>query len=245
MEKIINADNIKNFAYVNDAVCRMPIRGVALNFFGLGNMQMFGEDTADGKFYGENGILYVTPYTNPWAWMSPQTVAFTDELLDVLFAKYNLGENTPVVSTGESMGGQSALVYCVYAKRTPVACVANCPVCDTFFHYTERDDLPRTMYSALFNCKGSLQNALKSVSPVHLIDRMPKITYCIFHCENDRAVNIEKHSNLFVDKMRNAGHDVSYFIVPDRGHCDIGETNKRLFAQYVADAINRNGKTDL
>ena len=143
MEKIINANNVKNFAYVNDVVCRLPIKGVALNFFGLGNMSMFNEDTDEGKFYGDNGILYVTPYTNPWAWMNMQTVAFVDELLDVLFAKYNLDENTPVVSTGESMGGQSALVYCVYAKRTPVACVANCPVCDTAFHYTERNDLPR------------------------------------------------------------------------------------------------------
>ena len=58
-------------------------------------------------------------------------------------------ENIPVVSTGGSMGGQSALVYCAYSKRTPVACVANCPVCDTVFHFTERPDLPRTLYSAV------------------------------------------------------------------------------------------------
>lgn len=138
------------------------------------------------------------------------------------------------------MGGQSALTYCVYAKRTPVACVVNCPVCDTLYHYSERDDLPRTMYSALCTYETSLEQALRSVSPLHLADRMPHIEYCIFHCEADRAVNIRRHSDVFVAAMRRAGRNVLYHTVPNRGHCDLDENARKLYAQYIADAIEKH-----
>ena len=237
MDKIITAENIRSFAYVNDAVCLLPIKGVALSFFGLGNMTMYDGDTAEGVSLGKNGILYVVPYTNPWAWMNAQTVALVDEILDVLFDKFSLPDSTPIVSSGESMGGQSALTYCAYAKRTPVACVANCPVCDALYHYSERADLPRTMYSALHNFDGTLECALKSISPIHLAERLPKIRYFIFHCDADSAVNISVHSDLFVKKMREVGHSVDYTVVKGRDHCDIGKENRILFEKLIADSV--------
>lgn len=242
MEKIMTAENIRNFAYVNDAVCTKPIKGIAINFFGLGNGTMRNWDIDEGEMYGEHGILYVEPYNNPWAWMNKQAVSFVDEILDVLFEKFSLAEDTPIVSSGESMGGQSALTYCVYAKRTPVACVANCPVCDIPYHFTERNDLPRTMYSALWNYEGSLEAALQSVSPIHLIDKMPNIEYHIFHCGGDQAVNIARHSDIFVEKMRRQGHSVCYHISPNRGHCDIGYSKRRLFVQNIIDAVENTKK---
>ena len=160
MEKIITCENIKNFAYINDEICRENILGIVISFFGLGTMVMFENDTIEGEFYAERGILYVVPYNNPWAWMNKQAVNFTDEIIDVLIEKYNLSENIPIVATGGSMGGQSALVYTVYAKRQPVACVTNCPVCDVVYHYSERKDLPRTLYSSLFNESTTLEEAL-------------------------------------------------------------------------------------
>lgn len=236
MEKIINGENIKNFAYVNDRVCKFPVKGVALSFFGLGDMSQFNLDTADGKFYGERGVLFVVPYTNPWAWMNRQAVGLVDEILDVLFEKFGLGEHTPVISSGGSMGGLSALVYCAYAKRAPAACVANCPVCDAVYHYSERDDLPRTMYSALYGYGCGLEDGLKSISPVHLIDKMPKIKYHIFHCGGDKAVNISRHSDVFVQKMREYGRSVTYDVVPERGHCDIGEEMIQRYKEYILEA---------
>ena len=93
MEKIITWENLRNFAYCNDGVCQKPIRGIVISFFGLGSTAMFQEDTEEAIFYGENGILYLVPYNNPWAWMNPQAVAYTDELVDVLFAHYGLTMN--------------------------------------------------------------------------------------------------------------------------------------------------------
>ena len=198
---------------------------------------MFHEDTEDGIRYAGEGILYVVPYQNPWAWQNAQNIAYTDEILDVLFEACQLPENLPVVSTGGSMGGLSALVYMVYAKRTPVACVANCPVCDLPYHYTERNDLPRTLYSAFYHYPGRMEDALKSASPIHLVDRMPeKSQYFIFHCEEDQAVNKEKHSDRFVAQMVK-NHEIRYYTVPGRGHCDLTEPMREAFYMHTVSAI--------
>ena len=135
MEKIITIENLRNFAYCNNQICKKPIKGIAISFSGLGGASMFSEETEDGIRLAENGILFVVPYQNPWAWQNKQNVSYTDEIIDVLFKKYDLPDNLPIVSTGGSMGGLCALVYMVYAKRTPVACVANCPVCDLPYHF--------------------------------------------------------------------------------------------------------------
>lgn len=240
MEKLITMENIRHFAYVNDRICEKPIRGVVLNFFGLGCQAMYHEETEDGKYFAAQGILYVTPYTNPWAWMNRQAVAYTDEILDVLFEAFALGKDTPVVSTGGSMGGMSALVYTKNAKRTPVACVANCPVCDMVFHFTERVDLPRTIYSALWNEAGTMDEALRAISPLHLATEMPKVSYHIFHCGADTAVNIHSHSEKFVNAMRAADHSVTFDIAPGREHCDLTEKLHAKYKQYCVDAILAN-----
>ncbi len=237
MEKIITYETLRSFAYVNDNVCTRPIKGIVLNFFGLGGNEMYSEETEDGKFYAESGILYVIPYYNPWAWMNRQAVSYTDEIIDVLFEKYSLPENTPIVSTGGSMGGLSALVYTRYAAKTPVACITNCPVCDAVFHYTERPDLPRTFYSALFGYEGTLEDALKQISPLHLASEMPRIPYMVYHCDEDRAVNITLHSEKFVSAMTDIGHDVTFTICKGRNHCDLTEELEADYKRRAVEAI--------
>lgn len=240
MEKIITIENLHYFAYCNRNICTKPIRGLVISFFGLGGAAMYNEDTKEGLMYAEKGILYLVPYHNPWAWMNRQTVALTDELIDVLFEAYNLPETLPIVSTGGSMGGLSALVYTAYAKRVPVACVANCPVCDLPYHYTERPDLPRTLYSAFATYEGTLETALRSASPTHLVDKMPVASdYYIFHCEKDLAVNKQKHSDLFVEKML-TNHHAEYYAVPERGHGDLTEEMWELYHKCIGDAIEKN-----
>lgn len=238
MEKIIKIKNLRSFAYCNNNICKKPIKGIVLSFFGLGGATMFNEDTEEGCRFADKGILYVVPYQNPWAWMNRQTVNYTDEIIDVLFEEYNLPENLPIVSTGRSMGGLSAIVYTAYAKRTPVACVANCPVCDLPYHFTERPDLPRTLYSAFgtYNC--TMEEALRSASPLHLVDNMPsKSNYYIFHCEEDRSVNKQRHSDRFVEKMQEK-HSISYYAVPGRGHCDLTEEMWEKYFECILRSIN-------
>jgi len=237
MEKIMTYETIRSFAYVNDRVVKKPIKGVIVDFIGLGDQSMFDSDNEGDTFFCEKGILFVHPYNNPWNWMNKQAVNYTDEILDVLFEALDLPEDLPVVSTGGSMGGLSCLVYTYYAKRTPVACIANCPVCDAPYHYTERPDLPRTMYSALYNETCSLEEALKSISPLHLAPNMPDIPYTIFHCNKDNAVNIDMHSEKLVAALKESGKTVTYHIIPDKGHCDFTPEMYELYRKYLVDAI--------
>ena len=238
MEKIITIENLRSFAYCNNEICQKPIKGIVVYFYGLGGQFLFEEDTDEGRMYAEKGILYLIPYQNPWAWMNRQTVALTDELLDVLFAHYGLPADLPIVSTGKSMGGLSALVYTAYAKRTPAACVTNCPVCDLPYHFTERPDLPRTLYSAFHTYEGTLDKALQSASPLHLVENLPDISYSIFHCEADQAVNKAIHSDRFVEQLQKK-HRVAYYPVPGRGHCDLTEEMWQKYYSCTIAAIER------
>lgn len=238
MEKIITYENLRKFAYVNDKICKKPIRGIVVYFFGLGHMTVFNEDHDEAQYYGERGILYVIPYKNPWAWMNRQAVEYTDEIIDVLVREYNLPEDIPIVSSGRSMGGQCSLVYTAYAKRTPVAAVADCPVCDTVFHFTERDEVPRTLYSAVWGEEGTLDEALARISPIHIIDKMPRVKYRIIHCDKDESVNIDVHSKKFVAALLERGYDATLDIVEGRGHCNLSLDAKRKFAKYITESID-------
>ena len=237
MKPVITYEALRRFAYSNDALIRGRIRGVILRFMGLNGSDMFDEDDARAQSLAEKGIVLLIPYCDPWNWMNARAVAYTEELLSVLRAHYGLPEDLPVVSTGGSMGGQCALVYACYARRTPAACVVNCPVCDLPFHYTERPDLPRTLYSAFMDApEDTLEAALAAHSPLHLAARMPDIPYVVFHCEADRMVNIHSHSERFVAAMR-PDHDVEYITIPGRDHCDLGEEGAALYARRAEEAI--------
>lgn len=240
MERIINCENLRKFTYVNDTICKKPIKGIVVFFFGLGAMTMFDSDSPEGEYYADKGILYVVPYNNPWAWMNKQAVAYTDEVVDIIKEKYCLPDNIPVVSSGLSMGGQSAIVYTACSRHKPVACVVNCPVCDMVFHYTERNDLPRTLYSALFNEAGTLEEALKTISPLHISDKMPRVKYHIFHCDKDLAVNIDAHSDKLVAELDKRNYDYTYDVVEGRGHCDLTPEMRIKFKEYIVSAIDRS-----
>lgn len=245
MKKIINYKDLEMFAYSNDKHCKGKIKGIVISFRGLGAAQMISDDTtiealkptvARAMRYAENNIAFFVPYTNPWSWMNEEAVSYTDEVIDALISHYSLPNDIPIVSTGGSMGGQCALTYMVYAKRTPVACIANCPVCDVPFHFTERPDLPRSFYSAYHNCEMSMDEALRAHSPLHLADKMPRADYCIFHCEEDRAVNIHAHSERFVAELSKY-QNVRYHTVPNRGHCALTPEMQKLFDEYAEKAI--------
>ena len=238
MKPIITYDNLRSFSYSNDMLVTGEIKGIVLAFTGLGGQKRFDEDPSEGTYFAERGLIYLYPYLNPWNWMNRQAVAFVDEIVDVIFDHFRLPADTPVVSTGGSMGGQSALVYMAYAKRTPVACVANCPVCDLLFHYSERPDLPRTLYSAFFDAEGTLEEALATASPLHLLKagKMPYAKYTLFHCTADLLVNKEAHSDIFVDAAKDV-FPTTYYVVPDRGHCSLGEEMHAKYLEVISTSV--------
>ena len=237
----ITYDNLRLFAFSNDRQIQGEIRGIVIHFTGMGCDERFDGTLPEGDFFAGRNIVYLIPYGNPWAWMNRQESALADVVIDVLCAHYNLPEDLPIVSTGLSMGGQGALTYMVYAKRTPAACVANCPVCDMPFHYTERPDLPSSFYSAYLYEEGTMDEILPRFSPLHLAEagKMPDAAYTVFHCTKDKSVNKELHSDRFVAAMEKAGHPVTYRIVPDREHCDLPPEEREALLEACAEGIEK------
>lgn len=235
----VTYDNLRLFAFSNDRQIHGEIRGIVVNFTGMGCDARFDGTLPEGDWFAERNIVYLIPYGNPWSWMNRQEINLADDVIGILLDRYGLPESLPIVSTGPSMGGQGALVYMAYAKRTPVACVANCPVCDMPFHYTERPDLPSSFYSAYVYEEGTMEEILPRFSPLHLAEaeKLPKVPYTIFHCTADKAVNKEMHSDRLIAAMEKHGYDVTYRVVPDRGHCDLPKEEWEALRQACADAI--------
>ena len=231
-------DDLRLFAYSNDKLIEGKINGIVISFIGLGNQEMFGKDTDKGIYWAKEGIIYLQPYINPWAWMNRDAVKYTDACVEELFDHYSLDGDTPIVSTGGSMGGLCAIVYCSYAKRVPAACAANCPVCDLPYHYTERPDLPHTLVSAFGGYDMPLADAIKTASPLHLADSLPDIDYYVVHCEEDEAVNKQMHSDRFVAELRK-DHRVTYSAVPGRGHCDLTLEAWAAYDAFIRASINK------
>ena len=231
MTNTITYETLSYYAATNAEIALKPIRGMVLTFHGLGFASMFSEHDEYDKLLAEQGILRVIPYYNPWCWMNRQTVDFVDEIIDVLAEHFGLEAGFPIISTGGSMGGLCSLTYAAYARRTPAAVISNCPVCDLPYHFTERPDLPRTLYSAFGTYDGTLDEALRSASPLHLAQNgaMPDIPYYLFHCTEDKAVNKERHSDRFVAAMQTIGRDVTYTAVADRGHCDLSPDARKEY----------------
>lgn len=80
---------------------------------------------------------------------------------------------------------------------------------------------------------------LKNQSPLHQAAALPKISYHIFHCEQDQKVDLHRHSEKFVAEMQKLGHDIALHTVPDRGHCDLPEAVLVQFADTCIRAIQR------
>lgn len=231
----INKENIPSFAYTNIELLKTKPRAVVVEFHGLGGgTGMIVDHSRLSRFCAEQEMVYIIPYYGPWAWMNDKAVSYTDEVLDAVFDKLELDEYTPVISSGYSMGGLGALVYCRRAKRTPAACTAICPVCDLPYHYTERPDLPRTIYLAYSHYDMTLSEAMEQTSPLHLVPEMPDIPYLIFGATADTAVSMPAHSDKFVAAMKERGLGIEYYILPDRGHCDMTEEAIDRYHEFIS-----------
>lgn len=228
----IRKDNLASFAYTNEPLLQQSPQAVALDFHGLNMNQMLQEHSEKARLYAQRGVLLVVPYDNPWSWMNSVAVAETDAIVDAVYAKLSLSDRVPLLSTGGSMGGLSALVFSARSARPVAGCAANCPVCDLPYHYTERPDLPRTILSAFWH-EGDIERAILASSPLHLVADLPRIPYYIVHGTADKAVNLQRHSLPLVEAMRGRGLDVRFTAVEGMEHCALPEKEAQCYNGFV------------
>ena len=209
---------LRDVAWIGDGYVEGRPRGIVLVFHGLGITALKSGPEADEYQWAREGGLVVYPYYGPWSWMNREARAFVDDLIDAVYAEFELAADVPLVCVGGSMGGLSALLYTRYARRPVDACLALYPVCDLTYHFRERRDLPRTILHAFRGYGESLDDLLAEHSPLALAEEMPDIPYLAVHGDKDHAVSKTHHSDRFVAALRAAGRDVTYIKVPGMGH---------------------------
>lgn len=158
------------------------------------------------------------PYPGPWNWMNRSARAFVDELIDAIYAHYQLDDSIPLILAGGSMGGFCSLLYARYTKHEIKACQALYPVCDLKHHFSERLDLPRTICHAFNGYGEDFDELFREHSPVEQVSSMPRVPYQIVHGDADKAVNKAAHSDRMVCRMKEHGLNVEYIEVPGMGH---------------------------
>ncbi len=239
----ITPETLEYYVHTNHEILVGTPRSIVLIFHGLGSCGMKHDNGDLEKRLAENGVLSIYPYYGPWSWMNAQAVRYVDKVIEVACARHGLDpDKTPIIIEGGSMGGHSALVYTRYAKRTPKACVTNCPVCDFAFHATEREDLPRTIYLAFEGTDRPLGEEIMLHSAYHLAPTMPDIPYVVLHGTRDGAVNKEIHSDRFVKAMRELGRNIEYIEVEGMEHCwmePFPEAKEKYISTIVDFAIGK------
>ena len=209
----------KDIAWIGDAYVSHPIKGVILTFHGLGAPEVKTQPNQEEKIWAENGYLVIMPYYGPWSWMNRQARDMVNKIVDAVYEEYKLSDDIPLLTHGGSMGGFSAILYCRYAQHPIAACIANCPVTDIKFHFTERPDLPRTFRNAYWGYDNTFEESMTEHNPMDQVEQMPDIPYFIMHLTGDPAVNKKSHSDRFVKKMKEHGKNVRYLEIEGNGHC--------------------------
>ncbi len=223
-KKMINKDTYLSFANTNEEHIVLPIKGIVVEFPGLGGSSCLGgsidmksysdEHTID---YGQNGIIAAYVFPGPWSWGNRGAIRIADAVVDAIMEKYNLKADMPIVVCGGSMGGLGALMYAIHSRFKVAMVAAACPCIDALDRMGAHPEFPRTYISAVASYDMELEDGLKEISPIYRIPDMPKTAYFICSDAEDEVFP-EAQCDLFVEKLKEAGHDVEYYKQPGKRH---------------------------
>ena len=222
--KWINSQNISAYANTNEEFLNGKVCGIVIELPGLGGGSCFGGsvdrgvyDSPETRAFAQNGIVVAYMFPGPWSWGNRAAVRMTDAVVAALCAKYNLGDNPPIVVSGGSMGGIGALNYARYSRYTLTAVAVACPCVDVLDRFNCHPDFPRTYISAVAGYDMPLEDALKEISPMEQVAHMPHVPYYISSDAED-DIFPEALCDKYVDMLRAEGHDVQYYHQPGIGH---------------------------
>ena len=235
----INRDNLFDFAFLNEDTLRRPLRGIAVSFHGYSDATMLEKSPEEARVLGEAGIAWVFPYYSVWAWMSKSSQIFNEQVLDAVYDRLGAPDSIPLVITGGSMGGLTALNYLVYGKRPATACAVNCPVTDMCEVFENRPAVRRAILAAHITEERTLGDILAHHSPCRFVDRLPKIPYLFLYGERD-----ERYTHIQMPPMKKAleasGLDYTITIWPNMEHCDFANhpDARQYYCRFILSAID-------
>lgn len=241
--KFINEDTYQLYANTNEDFLTLPVRGIVVEFPGLGGGSCLGGQM-DRKPYGNfrvkdfagKGIVVAYLFPGPWSWGNRGAVRMADAVIDAIAGKYGLEGDFPLVACGGSMGGVGSLMFAAYSRHKISQVVAACPCVDVPECFGCHDDFPRTYISAVACYDMELDEALRSISPIHCIDKMPKTEYFIC-CDDDDEIFPKEQCDLYVEKLKQAGYSVEYHTQPGLVHGEFLPDVREMVHSRIEKAI--------
>lgn len=235
----INRNNYRLYCNTNEEYLKGTPMGIVLEFPGLGGGSCLG-GTLEMVPYGgdyaaelaDAGLVLAYVFAGPWSWMNGGAVRFSDLVVDALREKYGLGDDTPLVSTGGSMGGLAGLTYCAKSRHKVTACAVTCPCIDLRGSMFVQDDIPRTVVSTFAGGDGPIGDAIDGVSPVAFTENMPFIPYFITADGEDQLFPVEG-IEAYVEVMRKKGHEVYLEVMKGCRHGEFTPEARRAFTDFV------------
>lgn len=234
----ITPQNLDWYCNTNEKLLKRPVRGIVLEFPGLGGGSCIGGSTDRGDYtilhaapLGEAGVLLTYAFPGPWSWMNPGAVRTTDLLVDALREKYGPAEDSPLVVTGGSMGGLGALVYTARSRHRVTACCAACPCVDVPKAFAAHPDFPRTFLSAAAGMDLPLEQALEFLSPLSHVDEMPDIPYHLM-CDLADEVFFEPEFDAFAAALRARAQQVTCHKLPGCRHGEFTPEERCAFEAF-------------
>ncbi|MBO5649238.1 MAG: hypothetical protein J6S76_04935 [Clostridia bacterium] len=218
--KYITAENLTEYAFLNEDTLVLPLRGICVDFHGYTDTTTFDKSPDTARELGEAGIAWVFPYYSPWAWMSASSREYNEQVLDAVYERLHADESIPLLVSGGSMGGMTALNYLIYGKRKAVACALNCPVTDVCRIFEDAPYMRRSILSAHILEEDALSAVLSRYSPVEFCDRLPHIPYFIVFGECDTYF-MQTQMPPLEEKLKEHHIAHTLLIQPQMGHCNI------------------------
>ena len=230
--KYINSENLSDYAFLNLDTLRYPVRAVCVNFHGYTDATIFEKSNDVARVLGEAGILFVFPYYSVWAWMSRSSREFIEQVLDAAYDRLSLDETVPLIVSGGSMGGLTALNYLIYGKRRAIGCALNCPVSDMKGIFDDKWDIRRAILSAHILEDAPLSDVLMRYSPVYFADKLPKIPYFLIYGDKDPYF-FETQMPPFIERLESLNVDFKLIKQAGMLHCDI-KSHPEALSEYCS-----------
>ena len=231
----INEQTIYQYANTNEEVLTGPVKGIIVEFPGLGGGSCLGGIMDMGAYniywterFGAKGILVAYMFPGPWSWGNKGAVRMADAVISALIKKYNLPDDIPVAVCGGSMGGLGSLMFSIGTRHNLKGVAAACPCTDVIKSLDCSPDFPRTYVSAVASYDKPLDVALRTISPIHRVNNFPSVPYFICS-DGDDDLFFEEDCDLFVEKLKAKGHNVEYYQQPGKRHGEfVDEVRERL-----------------
>ena len=241
--RLINKDTYLYYANTNEAHLSLPVKGIVVEFPGLGGSSCLGGSIDRGSYstpytmdFGRQGILCVYIFPGPWSWGNKGAVRIADAIVLALAEKYQLEEAFPLAVCGGSMGGLGTLNYAADSQFTVRIAAAACPCVDAMEQMYCNPDFPRTYICAVAGYDMELEDALKEISPLYRVSDMPKTSY--FICSNGTDQYFpQAQCDTYVEKLVQAGHTVEYHAQPNTTHGQFFPEVRQRLHQAIVDAI--------